>query len=90
MTTDRPNVQYDHNVLLHIDLDYTASVLEDWQLGEDAIAQIHRSVATILDSGQIDELISGVIMDAAQNWLDAKGTLNSDEDSNERGLDSAN
>ena len=68
MTTIEMTPQYDPNVLLHVDLDYTAAVLEDWALDENAIAQIHLLVAAKLDRGHIDAIIAEIITDTADQW----------------------
>ena len=68
MTTAELQPQHSPDVLLHVDLDYTAAVLEDWPLDESAIAQIHRIVAAKLDRGHIDAIIAELITDAADQW----------------------
>ena len=68
MTTTELQPHHNSDVLLHVDLDYTAAVLEDWPLAESAIAQIHRIVAAKLDRGHIDAIIADLITDTAEQW----------------------
>lgn len=68
MTTAQLQPHHNSDVLLHVDLDYTAAVLEDWALDENAIAQIHRLVAAKLDRGHIDAIIVELITDTADQW----------------------
>ena len=68
MATATTKPPYNPDVLLHVDLNYTTAVLEDWGLDSGAIAEIHRSVARRLDRGDIDAIIADLIMDIASQW----------------------
>ena len=68
MATANLKLPYSPDVLLHVDLNYTTAVLENWALDDDAIAEIHRLVARKFDHGDIDAIIADLITGTASQW----------------------